>query len=299
MTTLEISIVLLAACIAVSFLYGLFTRNYSTVDRLWSVLPPVYLFIWMPGYIHNPRYIIASILVLLWGARLTTNFAIKGGYTFSFRRGFTGEDYRWEVMRGKIKNRFLFELFNLFFISGFQLILIFVFTLPLYYYGKVEGSIRGVEIILYAVHLLLLALETTADIQQLRYYRRRGREPWLQDGRYRLGFNTFGLWKFSRHPNYICEFSQWVVVYLYFAVSGGGLHFSGCGALVLILLFAGSTRLAESITASKYPRYGEWKKLTSVWFPLKSAVTGRRKNAFLEEPGSTNPEGSVKTRERR
>jgi len=35
-------------------------------------------------------------LVILWGARLTFNFARKGGYA----RG--GEDYRWAVLRGRM-----------------------------------------------------------------------------------------------------------------------------------------------------------------------------------------------------
>lgn len=283
MNTLTITLIILGASIAVSFFYGLFTQNYSTVDRLWSVLPGIYFLVWLQDYYDNPRFVIAGILVVLWCIRLSTNFAIKGGYNFSFKKGFTGEDYRWEILRDKIGNRFLFEIFNLLFISGFQLILIFVFTLPLYYYGMVRQPIQNIEFILFFIHFILLLLEMIADIQQLRYYSRRDKAPWSDKARYKLGFNTFGLWKISRHPNYFCEISQWVVVYLYLYFSTGLLHWSGVGAIALIALFVGSTNFAEGITKSKYPKYKEWIKATSPWLPnIDILFRLKARKAFFE-----------------
>lgn len=267
MNTLTISLIVLVASIAISFFYGLITKNYSTVDRLWSTLPGVYVLIWLPDYFNNPRFLIAAALVLLWCIRLSTNFGLKGGYKFSLKKGFIGEDYRWEVLRAKIPNRFLFEIFNLTFISGFQLILIFMFTLPLYYLGQVTGPLMNYEFILFAVFALLLTLELVADVQQFKFYNRRNKTPWSEQARYKLGFNTFGLWKFSRHPNYFCEISQWVVVYLYLHFSTGGFHWSGLGVAALIALFMGSTNFSEGITKLKYLRYKDWQKATTPWIP--------------------------------
>ena len=281
MQTLTLTLIILAVSTAVSFFYGLLTRNYSTVDRLWSVLPPVYMLVWLRDYHSNPRFIAVLILILLWGIRLTANFAIKGGYAFSLKSGFSGEDYRWEVLRGRIKNRLLFELFNLVFISSFQLALIFMFTLPVYFYGQIEGPFSGTEILLCILHLGLLGCELWSDLLQLRFYKRRGTPPWCEERRYRLGFNTFGPWKVSRHPNYVCEMGQWIVIYFLLVAAGGRLHFSGIGAAVLVFLFAGSTVFAETISSSKYPEYAEWKKMTSAWIPLKSLVTAGRRRSFL------------------
>lgn len=280
---MEISIIVLLSSITVSFFYGLFSRNYSTVDRLWSVLPPVYILLWIIDSGISIRFIIVFVIVLLWGIRLSVNFGLKGGYGFSLKKGFTGEDYRWEILRQKIGSRFLFELFNLFFISGFQLVLIFTFTLPVYYYGQIELPISSVEILLFAIHLLFLAGETAADIQQLRFHRLKKQAQYSGSRRYSLGFNTFGLWRFSRHPNYVCEMGQWVVVFLYLTAASGRLHFSGLGAAVLILLFAGSTAFAENITESKYSEYKEWKSLTSAWLPFKSLLNLKQGQKFLEE----------------
>jgi steroid 5-alpha reductase family enzyme len=281
MTTLEISLAVLIGSIIFSFFYGLFTRNYSTVDRLWSVLPPLYVLIWMVEYKGNPRFVIAAFLVILWGARLTTNFALKGGYKFSFKKGFLEEDYRWPVLKEKIGNRVLFELFNLFFISIFQLGLIYTFTLPLYFYGQIEGPLMASEIYLYALFLFLLVLEMVADIQQMRFYTRRSRLPWSEMDRYKLGFNTFGLWKYSRHPNYVFEVGQWVVVYFMLVNRTGQWHYSGLGALVLAFLFVGSTLFAEDITSSKYTEYETWRKYTSRWIPVKSFFSFPDKKNFL------------------
>jgi steroid 5-alpha reductase family enzyme len=268
MTPLQVSQAILIGCITVAFLLGLLTRNYSQVDRLWSVLPPVFALVWMPGFRENPRYLIAAGLVIAWGIRLTANFAVKGGYAFNLKKGFYEEDYRWPVIKKKIPNRVAFELFNLLFISGFQLTLIYFFTLPLYDLGSVTAPLARTDLVLFGLMAALLGLETIADLQQLAYYRRRGRPELESDPRVQLGFNTYGLWRFSRHPNYVCELGQWIVLYLALYAASGRHHPSGLGAVVLVLLFIGSTRMAEDITGSKYPAYARWKRATPAWLPF-------------------------------
>ena len=93
---------------------------------------------------------------------------------------------------------------------------------------------------------------------------------------YSKGFNTVGLWGRSRHPNYLGEQSIWVGVYI-FSISAlvgeygitGIFNLSGIGALLLILLFIGSTILAENISKGKYPEYSNYQKKVSVYIPWK------------------------------
>jgi len=262
---LNVSIWILIITGAAVFLAGLITKNYSHVDRLWSVLPPVYAVIWGTAFYRYPVFLIPAVLVLLWGARLTFNFARRGGYAFSIRKGFTGEDYRWPILREKIGNRFLFELFNLVFITGFQLILIFLFSLPLFLTGveAMQGNIilSWFHLLLALAFLFFLWGETIADNQQY----------WFQEAKkskdFSLDFNTYGLWQYSRHPNYACELLQWVTIALYAIVSGADPILAGLGAVLLIILFAGSTKMTENVTLSKYPEYREWQKITSPWVP--------------------------------
>jgi steroid 5-alpha reductase family enzyme len=294
MDPLRVSLMILAGCGGVAFVSGLVTRNYSTVDRLWSVLPPVFALVWLPAFRHNPRYLIAAALVVAWGLRLTANFAIKGGYSFSLRRGFYEEDYRWPVLKQKIPNRVAFELFNLLFISGFQLALIFAFTLPLYFLGGVTTPLGRADYLLFGLMAALLALETTADLQQLAYYRKRGRLEYRDDPRVQLGFNTYGLWRCSRHPNYVCELGQWLVLYLVLYASTGRHHPSGLGAAVLVLLFVGSTLMAESITGAKCPAYARWRRATPMWLPFDlylGRLRARREFWASLRPAALSPDG--------
>lgn len=280
MSVFQITVAILIISIIVSFLYGLFTRNYSTVDRLWSILPPVYVLVWMSEYMHNTRFVIAGILVIAWGVRLSLNFARRGGYTFKWGKGFTGEDYRWEIMREKIPGRFMFELFNLFFISIFQLVLVFIITLPLYFVAQNNAPLNRIDIVLFVLHFLFLLGETISDNQQYRFQSDKRRAEFQNSTRHQLGYNTFGLWKFSRHPNYFFEIGQWVIVACYALNTGVPLSRSVPGALLLILLFIGSTNLTESITAAKYPSYAQWRKASAAWLPLP-VLKGKKRQKFL------------------
>ncbi len=271
-----------------SFIHGLRTRNYSTVDRLWSLLPGLYIIIAFPWLEDNPRLAVGGGLILVWCIRLTRNFAKKGGYRRSGGR-FIEEDYRWAVMRERIPNRFVFEIFNLFFISIFQLALILGFTLPVLIAGASKKPLTALDVILFGVHALLLSIEWLADEQQFHYYSQRGR---VQNPRMDLGFNTFGLWKYSRHPNYVCEMAQWIVVGLYPLAAGLGWHPWGWASVILVLLFIGSTRLAEEITGGKYPRYRDWKKATPSWLPFSIPFRLKARKQFWESLEEEQEESS-------
>ena len=81
---------------ALVWLASVVTRERYWVDRLWSLCPPAYCVLVAASLdFASPRVNVMTVLVLLWGARLTFNLARKGGY----RPG--GEDYRWAVVRDR------------------------------------------------------------------------------------------------------------------------------------------------------------------------------------------------------
>src|SRR5262249_29991592 len=98
---------ILAAVTAACWIAALLTNEYSWVDRIWSIAPIAYVavFAGAAGF-RDGRLDTMLALVALWGARLTANFARKGGYA----KG--GEDYRWGVLRGRM-SRWQFQSFNL------------------------------------------------------------------------------------------------------------------------------------------------------------------------------------------
>ena len=250
-----------AAMALISFVFGMIFDEYSWVDRLWSILPAVYSWILTARGWPDARLILISTLITLWAARLTFNFARKGGYSGN-------EDYRWAIVRKFIGNEFLWQAFNFGFISGYQNALFVLFVLPVHQAYIQRGKPLGALDIVWAVLFLgLLVMETIADQQQWDFHQLK------KTGRIFEKFVSQGLFRFSRHPNYFAEIMMWWVVYLFgAALYGEWLGWSIIGAVLLTGLFQGSTALTERISLGKYPEYKEYKKRTSriiPWFPRR------------------------------
>jgi steroid 5-alpha reductase family enzyme len=270
---LRILLWILLGSIGYAFIAGELTGNNSQVDKLWSILPIVYVWI-VAGYgDYSPRLVIMSVLVTLWGVRLTINFAMKGAFSWKFWAG--EEDYRWPVLRRKpeFQPRWKWTLFNLFFISGYQLTLILVFTLPVLVALQFNEIPLGLtDWIAAGLMLFFIGFETVADIQQWNYQSRKHaliREGKTLTGDFGKGFLDKGLWAFSRHPNYFAEQGIWVSFYLFsIAASSEWINWSIAGCLLLIVLFQGSSALSEEISAGKYPMYQNYQKRVPRFFPL-------------------------------
>ena len=130
METLKILIIIFSCSVLYCFLVGEISRNNSQMDKLWSILPVVYIWVIAIRGGLSLRLVVMAIIVTLWGIRLTFNFARKGAYSIKFWSGV--EDYRWIVLRNKkmFKSKIAWALFDLFFISFYQNFLILSMTLP-------------------------------------------------------------------------------------------------------------------------------------------------------------------------
>ena len=82
---------LIAVSIALlAFLTSEVTRNYSQIDKLWSIIPPIFAWYFAGASGWQPRLVLMALLATAWGARLTFNFWRRGGYcvaTLERRRG--------------------------------------------------------------------------------------------------------------------------------------------------------------------------------------------------------------------
>lgn len=250
-------IIVAAVTCAFCLIASLVTHEHSWVDRLWSIVPIAYVWIFA-GWagLQDVRLTVMAVLVTLWGARLTFNFARKGGYTGT-------EDYRWAVLRGRMK-RWQFELFNVLFIVLWQNGILVLITLAAFTAYVNPGTPFGIlDAVVALAFLALLAGETVADEQQWRFHRAKAA------GETSARFLTTGLWRFSRHPNFFFEQAQWWVFFLFGAIAAGSLlQWTVLGPVLLTLLFLGSTRFTESITLSKYPEYADYQATTSAIVPL-------------------------------
>ena len=257
MAPLVLVLALAGAASIFSWVASLVSGDTSWVDRLWSVLPVLYtwVFAWADHGRDAPLDVLAA-LVTLWGARLTFNFARKGGY-----RGV--EDYRWAVLRARM-TRWQFQLFNLGFIVLAQNALLVLITMPAWraYQHRRHAHYGLADALVAVAFLVALALETLADEQQWRFQeskrlaRAAGRPP-------EADFLTTGLFAYSRHPNYFFELAQWWLVYALGALAVGHLDWTVLCPVALTGLFVGSTRFTEEISASKYPSYRDYQARVS------------------------------------
>jgi steroid 5-alpha reductase family enzyme len=243
---------------------SLASDNYSQVDRLWSILPVLYVlhFAAHAGF-ADPRLDLMAALSFLWGARLTYNFGRKGGY----RRG--GEDYRWPYLRERLGPMW-FQALNATFVAPFQNLLLLLLALPAYVAWQARTPLSILDGLVAVLFLVFWLGEAVADEQQWRFQsakaaHRRSGMPVPSE------FLTTGLFRYSRHPNFFCELGMWWTVYLFsVTATGEWLNFSIAGAALLTLLFQGSTWITEHLALRKYPRYRDYQRVTSrllPWFP--------------------------------
>ncbi len=275
------TLLILTGCSALfCFVVGEATGNNSQMDKLWSLLPIAYTWIIAAKGGMSPRLVVMAILATLWGARLTFNFARKGAYKWKFWEG--EEDYRWPVLRARkeFQPRWKWALFDLFFISIYQNALVLMITFPALVLMKSDKPFGWMDAVAAALMLGFIVFETFADEQQWRF--QTAKWAMIKEGKklaelpapYDKGFNTTGLWNVSRHPNYFAEQGTWCAFYLFSIAGGIGIfNWSIIGALLLIVLFLGSSAFAEEISGSKYPEYARYCQCVSRFFPGKKYRT--------------------------
>ncbi|KAI9256572.1 hypothetical protein BDA99DRAFT_539635 [Phascolomyces articulosus] len=290
--------IIMVALVVIHCVMGELTRDYSQVDRAWSILPPMYAWHFaFHDYLNrssfNPRLILAAILLSIWGTRLTYNFARKGGYKFD------GRDYRFVYIQEKIGNLCM-ALLNFVFIGPMQDTLLLLMCTPLYLATlSQDTSLNRIDILASVLFLTLLLVEVIADDQQFMFQTRKytllefvnndkSRLP--EEGDYKRGFLcSSGLWQYSRHPNFFAEISMWWTIYLFSVavnVQQKGtvvnwmdpkiyLNWTVVGAFFLTLLFQGSTWLTEYISSEKYPDYKAYQQSVNrfiPWFPRQQKM---------------------------
>jgi steroid 5-alpha reductase family enzyme len=264
---------IVAGVVAYCFVVGELSKNNSQVDKLWSIIPLAYVWYMTVQGGMEPRMVLMSILVSVWGIRLTFNFARRDAYQWKFWAG--EEDYRWEELRKRpgFNNRFVWMLFNLFFISAYQNVLIFLFTLPILTVlgNDANQALTIADYVLAALFIACVVIEFIADQQQYNFQQEKHRRMKAGEdlGAYAHGFTNTGLWSIVRHPNYAMEQSIWIIFYFFSVISTGEwINWSVAGCLLLVILFKGSSDFSEELSAKKYPEYKAYQKKTPRFIPF-------------------------------
>lgn len=199
----------------------------------------------------KPVQLVAALLVLLWAVRL-------GSYLFRRIRRMK-IDHRFDEMRDEPLRFARFWLL--------QAITVAVVMLPVAYLLDREHppGVGGWAIGGAAVWLVGLVVEAVADAQKSAF---RGKEE--NRGR----FIESGLWRYSRHPNYLGEILVWWGLFAYtipFLHGGAYAVVAGPVFITVLLLFVSGIPLLERSADERYghdPAYRDYKRRTSILVPL-------------------------------
>ena len=236
-------------CTIIVYIFSVIFKNASIYDPYWSVQPIIILTLYSLTKSINIPIIIMLISIYIWGIRLTLNWA----YTF---KNLTHQDWRYTML--KEKNKKIYELVNLFGIHLMPTILVFLAILPALYIIDYSFSLTIYSIFGLIVCLISTSLELVSDYQMHKF---RSKSKGL--------INT-GLWKYSRHPNYLGEILMWWGILIQAIPVFNSFLLIGPLAITLLFLFI-SIPMADK-RQSKKEGYQEYKKRTNRLIPIKRRI---------------------------
>ena len=231
------------------FIFSLIFKNSSVYDPYWSVAPIVMVIGYAAVNGLSPLGIIVLIAVCFWGVRLTANWA----YTFN---GLNHQDWRYTMLKEKTGK--FYPIINFVGIHYVPTLVVYGCMLPVVYVIECKPQINALSVIFAAVSVLAACLQGAADIQMHRYRKNRT-APFIRTG----------LWRHSRHPNYLGEILMWWGMGLC-AVSAMPEHwYLIFGAVANTLLFTCVSIPMADGRQSKKEGFSQYKRETRALLPIR------------------------------
>ncbi|MBQ8885748.1 MAG: DUF1295 domain-containing protein [Clostridia bacterium] len=238
-----------AAATVFVFIFSVILKNASVYDPYWSVQPPVILIACAFKAEMNAVRVLLLIAVCFWGVRLTANWA----YTF---HGLAHQDWRYTMLKEKTGK--FYPVINFVGIHMVPTLVVYACILPAVFAFEYEAAWNAGSVVFFLLSLGAAIMQGIADIQMQRFRKRKSG-----------GFIRDGLWKYSRHPNYLGEILMW------WGVAGAVVSvmpsrwYLAVGALLNTLLFCFvSLPMAEKRQAKK-DGFEKYKKQTRILLPIK------------------------------
>lgn len=233
----------------ITFIFSLIFQNASVYDPYWSVQPPVILVAFAIGQKLTILGILLLIVVSFWAIRLTANWA----YTFS---NLNHQDWRYTMLHEKTGK--FYPIINFIGIHMVPTLVVFVCTLPAVYAIR-EGLTPNIgSILCLCVSFGAATMQGIADIQMHKFRKNRSQT-----------FIRCGLWKYSRHPNYLGEILMWWGVGAAVVCAAPNAWNFLAGAIANTVLFlVVSIPMADGRQSHK-EGFLEYKKQTRMLLPIK------------------------------
>jgi steroid 5-alpha reductase family enzyme len=252
------SLIAAVAFMSAMFAVGRRIHRYDIVDIAWGL---VFIVVAVTSLLFNQNTQLASLivcsLVVIWGVRLSSHILRRV-------RSTTVEDKRYVEMRKKWQsgNEDLAIYFRIYVT---QALLAMIISLPVIVINvatvEVSSALLIVGVLLWTVGF---SIEAIAD-KQLRHF--------IQNPQNKGHVMTSGMWRYSRHPNYFGELTQWWAIGLIaLALPFGWIGLIGPIIISYLIIFVSGIPLTEKAFAGRNG-WSQYKRQTSVlipWFVRKN-----------------------------
>jgi steroid 5-alpha reductase family enzyme len=246
---LIINLVLALVFITLAYAIALKRRRLDTVDIAWGL--GFMIVAWSSWVQHESgRSLLLAILVSIWGLRLASHIGRRSLKSPTDDRRYTELTKKW---RGNIWVR---AYFSVYLVQGG---LIWLIGLPLSLATRPQlHGLGWLSFVGTAVWIFGFAFEAIAD-RQLRHF--------LQQPNHPKNMGS-GLWRYSRHPNYFGEITQWFgIAVVALQVDYGWISLLGPVMLSFVIIFISGIPPIEARRADD-PEYQAYKRHTSALIPL-------------------------------
>jgi steroid 5-alpha reductase family enzyme len=236
------------AVLAVSYLAGRIVGKHSVIDTAWGLLfcaAGGVAFAASAGSGDLARRALLLGMTLIWGLRL----AIRIGR----RNHGKPEDPRYQrALAGRSAG------YALAMVYGLQGMLAFLIAMPLVVGSFTAGRVTPLGWLGVLIWLVGLFFEAVGD-WQLDRYRAEPDRPAVLD---------YGLWRFTRHPNYFGDACVWSGIFLLAAERWPGVLTVFSPVIMVYLLAFGSGKPMLERSMAERPAYREYMRRTSGFVPL-------------------------------
>lgn len=256
---ISISIGHLAATLCV-FIFSFYTKNSSLYDPFWSVAPlPIvlYLAFWpVSGVIDLEKIVLVLIPITYWSFRLTINWIRKW-------EGLTHEDFRYIDLKNKFnKNPYIIDFIG---IHVYPTLQVNISLFPIYF--VLSTSVVEPNLFLYLSSIftfLSVVLEHIADEQMIKFRKNTSNVTKTMQT---------GLWRYSRHPNYLGEtLFWWGLFFMVLSLNYSYWWLIICPLSMTLMFTLATCSMMDTRSLEKRPDYADYMKKTSqlILWPPKS-----------------------------
>jgi len=233
--------------------FGILFSNSSIYDPYWSVAPVVILLCWIiiKGVSFSVIDILFLVAVIVWGIRLTINWAIRW-------KGLHHQDWRYTMLKERSPRLWFFT--NLIGINIMPTVIVFIALIPAYFGIGSERGVNSLNIIGITICIGAILIESIADLQM---------DLFIKGRSYKNQYIDQGLWRYSRHPNYFGEISFWWGIWLMQMGTAPQIWATVIGPILVTLLFIFvSIPMMEKHILTSIPTYSRYQKQVAVLKPM-------------------------------